>query len=300
MKSSKREKNEHGPRHVTPAGRSVFHDLFDAEEGTVPVKQIAIRSRNRLRSHRPSQVPAWKASPNRRLVIGAVFAAGEPFRALCLRPRSSETLRQSLDRAGRCWSLRRRERHTCREQCHFKQPRPVGLITASGDRIAHIFIAFLAYCLHVTLGHRLKNLAPGLTSAQRVGEVLRRADARCTRADHRWTRAHSHALHTARARTEAAVGATEVRSTATPPPRLPGRLRHPCSADLGGGILANQYLSLGLRSTPRIREEGLSPAAQWVSWVSASPVCGTRGLGPWPQVSSTGLPFTRLQPDPCA
>jgi len=28
---------------------------------------------------------------------------------------------------------------------------------------AHIFIAFLAYCLHVTLGHRLRNLAPGLT-----------------------------------------------------------------------------------------------------------------------------------------
>lgn len=28
---------------------------------------------------------------------------------------------------------------------------------------AHIFIAFLAYCLHVTLGQRLKNLAPGLT-----------------------------------------------------------------------------------------------------------------------------------------
>jgi transposase len=28
---------------------------------------------------------------------------------------------------------------------------------------AHIFIAFLAYCLHVTFGHRLRNLAPGLT-----------------------------------------------------------------------------------------------------------------------------------------
>jgi hypothetical protein len=28
---------------------------------------------------------------------------------------------------------------------------------------AHIFIAFLAYCLHVTLGHRLKGLASGLT-----------------------------------------------------------------------------------------------------------------------------------------
>jgi transposase len=29
---------------------------------------------------------------------------------------------------------------------------------------AHIFIAFVAYCLHVTLGRRLKDLAPGLTS----------------------------------------------------------------------------------------------------------------------------------------
>jgi hypothetical protein len=28
----------------------------------------------------------------------------------------------------------------------------------------HSFIAFLAYCLHVTLGHRLKHLAPGLTT----------------------------------------------------------------------------------------------------------------------------------------
>ena len=26
---------------------------------------------------------------------------------------------------------------------------------------AHIFIAFLAYCLHVTLGRRLHGLAPG-------------------------------------------------------------------------------------------------------------------------------------------
>lgn len=29
---------------------------------------------------------------------------------------------------------------------------------------AHIFVAFLAYCLHVSLGRRLKDLAPGLTS----------------------------------------------------------------------------------------------------------------------------------------
>lgn len=29
---------------------------------------------------------------------------------------------------------------------------------------AHVFVAFLAYCLHVTLGRRLKSLAPGLTT----------------------------------------------------------------------------------------------------------------------------------------
>jgi hypothetical protein len=29
---------------------------------------------------------------------------------------------------------------------------------------AHIFVSFLAYCLHVTLGHWLRNLAPGLTT----------------------------------------------------------------------------------------------------------------------------------------
>ena len=28
---------------------------------------------------------------------------------------------------------------------------------------AHIFVSFLAYCLHVTLGRRLRDLAPGLT-----------------------------------------------------------------------------------------------------------------------------------------
>jgi hypothetical protein len=37
-------------------------------------------------------------------------------------------------------------------------------ICASNQRTdAHIFIAFLAYCLHVTLGQQLKALAPGLS-----------------------------------------------------------------------------------------------------------------------------------------
>lgn len=32
MKAKKRVRNEDRPRHVTPAGRSVFFDLFEAEE----------------------------------------------------------------------------------------------------------------------------------------------------------------------------------------------------------------------------------------------------------------------------
>jgi len=32
MKAKKAMRDEHGPRHVTPAGRSVFHDLFPKAE----------------------------------------------------------------------------------------------------------------------------------------------------------------------------------------------------------------------------------------------------------------------------
>ena len=35
---------------------------------------------------------------------------------------------------------------------------------------AHIFIAFLAYCLHVTLGRRLHALAPGLTPRSAIAK----------------------------------------------------------------------------------------------------------------------------------
>jgi predicted XRE-type DNA-binding protein len=40
MKTKRRERNEHGPRHVTPAGRSVFRDLFADEEAV----ELEIRS----------------------------------------------------------------------------------------------------------------------------------------------------------------------------------------------------------------------------------------------------------------
>jgi len=44
---------------------------------------------------------------------------------------------------------------------------------------AHIFIAFLAYCLHVTLKRRLHALAPGLTPRSVIEKFRRRADDRC-------------------------------------------------------------------------------------------------------------------------
>ena len=48
---------------------------------------------------------------------------------------------------------------------------------------AHVFVAFLAYCLHVTLARRLHALAPGLTPRKRVGEVCCDADDRRASAD---------------------------------------------------------------------------------------------------------------------
>jgi hypothetical protein len=40
MKAKKALRDEHGPRHVTPAGRSVFHDLFPKAEAD----QLVMRS----------------------------------------------------------------------------------------------------------------------------------------------------------------------------------------------------------------------------------------------------------------
>jgi predicted XRE-type DNA-binding protein len=40
MTTKKRERNGHGPRHATPAGRSVFRDLFSQEEAV----ELEIRS----------------------------------------------------------------------------------------------------------------------------------------------------------------------------------------------------------------------------------------------------------------
>ena len=44
----KRAKTEHGPRHVTPAGRSVFRDLFsEAEAEELEIRAALLRGLNR-------------------------------------------------------------------------------------------------------------------------------------------------------------------------------------------------------------------------------------------------------------
>ena len=53
---------------------------------------------------------------------------------------------------------------------------------------AHIFVSFLAYCLHVSLRACLRPLAPGLTPALAVGKVRRHPNARRAFSHHRRTR----------------------------------------------------------------------------------------------------------------
>lgn len=83
---------------------------------------------------------------------------------------------------------------------------------------AHIFISFLAYCVQVTLGHRLKALAPGLT-ARAVLEKMRAIQMidRCAPAHHRWSQSHSDPLHQTRTRSANAYRKTKAESAHTTP-----------------------------------------------------------------------------------
>ena len=68
------------------------------------------------------------------------------------------------------------------------------------DRIeAHIFVAFLADCLQVTLKARLRPGA-GAHAPRRAGEPCRHSDGRRASADHRWTPLDPQSLHPTRAR----------------------------------------------------------------------------------------------------
>src|SRR5262245_25345509 len=76
---------------------------------------------------------------------------------------------------------------------------------------AHIFVAFLAYCLHVTLRARLKPLAPGLTPRAVLDKLAPHPDARRSLPHHRWPHADPEPLHRTQHRPEASREATQAR-----------------------------------------------------------------------------------------
>ena len=51
---------------------------------------------------------------------------------------------------------------------------------------AHIFVAFIAYCLHVTLKNLARPARAGTDAERHPGEVLHHAAGGCPPADHRW------------------------------------------------------------------------------------------------------------------
>ena len=79
---------------------------------------------------------------------------------------------------------------------------------------AHIFIAFLAYCLQVTLQRRLHASGTRTDRAQRPREVRRRPDDRCPSADDRRAGVAAHPLHPAGAGTPAPDPAAQAQSAA--------------------------------------------------------------------------------------
>ena len=102
---------------------------------------------------------------------------------------------------------------------------------------AHVFIAFLAYCLHVTLARRLHALAPGLTprSVLEKFAAVQMIDVHLPTTDGR------ELLLTRYTEPEPELSLLlkklKLELPAQPPPKSPpARQRHPpcCSADLRG------------------------------------------------------------------
>ena len=109
---------------------------------------------------------------------------------------------------------------------------------------AHIFIAFLAYCLHVTIGLRLKGLAPGLTprslfekfaAVQMIDVHIPTTDRRELQLT-RYTQPEPEPELTLLAQPPQTRTAQPAAPQNTPPPRPPPPT--PCSADLRGTATA--------------------------------------------------------------
>ena len=102
---------------------------------------------------------------------------------------------------------------------------------------AHIFIAFLAYCLHVTLGRRLKGLAPGLTprSVFEKFAAVQMIDIHIPTADGGQLQLTRYTSQSPNWRSSStASGSTCPTSRPPKSPRLRPQPPSPCSADLPG------------------------------------------------------------------
>ena len=73
---------------------------------------------------------------------------------------------------------------------------------------AHVFVAFLAYALSVTLRQRLSPLRPGVDTPRRAGKTGHDSNARCVPAHHRRTVADHAALYAAGTGAEAPASPT--------------------------------------------------------------------------------------------
>jgi hypothetical protein len=128
---------------------------------------------------------------------------------------------------------------------------------------AHVLVAFLAYCLYVTLGRQLKALAPGLTarSALEKFAAVQMVDVRIPTTEPPRTAAH--ALHPTRAGTRAPAGALAADSagtTAAQNKRRPDRLRQPLVVQTFEG--ARKGINHLASPTLRIRKVRLGRAAE--------------------------------------
>lgn len=97
---------------------------------------------------------------------------------------------------------------------------------------AHILVAFLAYCLTVTLKKQLAVHAPGLTP-RRTAKTLLPPDARRALTDHRRTGAGHAVLHTTGKGASGITGKTGIEpATATAAAHLRADILHPGGDDV--------------------------------------------------------------------
>jgi hypothetical protein len=118
---------------------------------------------------------------------------------------------------------------------------------------AHIFVAFLAYCLLVTLKNRLQALAPGLTPKSGSGKAGRHSNARCLSPDYGRTLSDHAALHAAGTGPSHLVAQTPAQFACSSATTHPGQVQRVSHASLTAVVPTF--------SMPSLKNKDLHPAA---------------------------------------